>query len=270
MIVNALVNVSNSNDATGCDRGDSYSATLSANVGYILDVSSISVVMGSTDITSTAFDSTDNSITIANVTGNIKITASARSNLIRNWDFTQSLTDTENNAVATTTATQDSTGLTFSSASKYCDFGAVYQANRTYELDVAEIGTGTGNNRRVLMADTDTNTAYGGGSGLVIKQGSWTMYSGSGWIGITGSTFGGNPAYAYLNGKTLRVYVGTDMIWYMYAKTTGTDDAFVYIGQSSSAMKTYTNGHAYIGGSQDDYVASARFTGFRVYEGDIR
>lgn len=267
MIINALTHVTNSNDATGADGGDSYSGTLTVDNGYFMGT--VTITMGGTDITSTAYNSTTHVITIASVTGNIVITAVATSALLRNWDLTDSLTDTVNGSVATTTATQGATGLVFNALAQYCDFGAVYQANRTYELDVAEITTKVDGsaNRRVLMADIDTDTAYGGGSGLILQNSYWKIYSGSAWININNSTFSGID---YLNGKTLRMYVDANMIWHLYAKTTGSDNAFTLIGESASAMRTYTNGHVYIGGSREDAMANARFTAFRVYEGDIR
>ncbi|MBO4849853.1 MAG: hypothetical protein J5529_03005 [Prevotella sp.] len=58
-------------------RGDSYTATLTAASGKVLLPSTVSVMMGETDITSTAYNSTTNTITIASVTGDVTITAIA-------------------------------------------------------------------------------------------------------------------------------------------------------------------------------------------------
>lgn len=74
-ITNALSNVTNSNSATGCNEGDSYSAVLTADTGY--DMVSVTVTMGGVDITSTAYDSLTGAITINYVDGDIVITASA-------------------------------------------------------------------------------------------------------------------------------------------------------------------------------------------------
>ena len=74
-ITNTLTKCSTSNTATQAAYGDSYSATLTEDSGYTF--SSVAVTMGGTDITSTAYDNTDDSITIASVTGNIVITATA-------------------------------------------------------------------------------------------------------------------------------------------------------------------------------------------------
>lgn len=72
-ITNNLTNVTNSNTATSVEKNSSYSAVLSANEGY--EISSVVVTMGGTDITSSCVSGTN--ISIASVTGNIVITASA-------------------------------------------------------------------------------------------------------------------------------------------------------------------------------------------------
>ena len=74
MIMNALSHVTNSNDATGCEEGDSYTGTLTADTDYIIDT--VTVTMGGVDITSTAYN--NGVITIASVTGDIVITANAK------------------------------------------------------------------------------------------------------------------------------------------------------------------------------------------------
>lgn len=72
-ITNNLTRCVNSNSATQAVKGESYSATITANIGYKL--SSVVVTMGGTDISSTAVSG--GTISIANVTGNIVITAVA-------------------------------------------------------------------------------------------------------------------------------------------------------------------------------------------------
>lgn len=74
-ITNNLTNVSNSNTDASADSGDAYSGTLSADAGY--EIASVVITMGGTDITSTAYTSGTGAISIASVTGNIVITASA-------------------------------------------------------------------------------------------------------------------------------------------------------------------------------------------------
>ena len=72
-ITNTLTHVTNSNAATSIENETVYSATLSADTGYTLDT--VTVTMGGTDITSTAYS--NGSINIASVTGDIVITAVA-------------------------------------------------------------------------------------------------------------------------------------------------------------------------------------------------
>lgn len=72
-ITNTLTNCVSDNSATQAIEGDSYSATISANSGY--ELSSVAVTMGGTDITVDVVSG--GSISIANVTGDIVITATA-------------------------------------------------------------------------------------------------------------------------------------------------------------------------------------------------
>lgn len=72
-ITNNLTNCNNSNSAEIVSANSKYSATITADEGYVLNT--ITVTMGGNDITSTVLN--DNAITINSVTGNIVITAKA-------------------------------------------------------------------------------------------------------------------------------------------------------------------------------------------------
>lgn len=72
-VTNNLTEVTNSNAATRVTQGGSYSATLTATSGYTIN--SVVVTMGGNDVTGTVYSS--GTISIANVTGNIVITAVA-------------------------------------------------------------------------------------------------------------------------------------------------------------------------------------------------
>lgn len=74
-VTNTLTHCTSDNPAAVAAYGSAYSATLTEDTGYTF--SSVTVTMGGTDITSTAYDSDDDTITIASVTGNIVITATA-------------------------------------------------------------------------------------------------------------------------------------------------------------------------------------------------
>lgn len=72
-INNTLSHVVTDNEATSIEDGAAYTATLTADTGYTLGT--VTVTMGGTDITSTAYS--DGGISIASVTGDIVITAVA-------------------------------------------------------------------------------------------------------------------------------------------------------------------------------------------------
>ena len=74
-ITNDLTNCTNSNSNISIEENSPYNATLTANGGYSIDT--VTVTMGGSDITSSAYSSSNNSITISSVTGNIYITANA-------------------------------------------------------------------------------------------------------------------------------------------------------------------------------------------------
>lgn len=85
-ITNALSHVNTSNSATVINDGDSYNATLTAETNYIIDA--VTVTMDNINITSTAYDSSTGVISIANVTGDLVITATATLVLVY-YDYLQ-------------------------------------------------------------------------------------------------------------------------------------------------------------------------------------
>lgn len=70
-----LSHVTSSNAATTVEDGTAYATTLTAASGY--EISAVTVTMGGTDVTATAYDGTTGVVSIASVTGNVTITASA-------------------------------------------------------------------------------------------------------------------------------------------------------------------------------------------------
>lgn len=72
-ISTSLTGVTGSNPATSIVDGGAYSNTITPNSGYTIDT--VSVTMGGSDITSTAYD--NGVITIPAVTGNVSITVTA-------------------------------------------------------------------------------------------------------------------------------------------------------------------------------------------------
>lgn len=74
-VTNTLSHITNSNVATQVREELSYTATLTADTDYTID--SVTITMGGVDITSTAYNSGTGAISIASVTGEVVITASA-------------------------------------------------------------------------------------------------------------------------------------------------------------------------------------------------
>ena len=74
-ITNSLSNCVTNNNQSSLVEGSTYSAAITANSGYTLDGATVSITMGGTDITSTAYN--NGAISIASVTGNVVITIAA-------------------------------------------------------------------------------------------------------------------------------------------------------------------------------------------------
>lgn len=74
-ITQTLTNVTSSYTDASAEYGAALSAELTADAGYT--ISSVTVTMGGTDITATAYDSDTDTVTIASITGDVVITASA-------------------------------------------------------------------------------------------------------------------------------------------------------------------------------------------------
>ena len=139
-ITKNLTNCTISNSASSIAQNASYSATISANSGYTL--STVTVTMGGTNITSTAYS--NGNINISSVTGNIVITASATATQVvpTTYTITNNLTNctNSNNAV---------------SIEENASYTATLTANDGYILD----------NPTITMGDTDiTSTVYSDGA----------------------------------------------------------------------------------------------------------
>ena len=74
-ITQTLTHVTSTNDAVKIEEGEAYTTTLTAEAEYTMDT--VTVTMGGTDITATAYTSETGVVSIASVTGNIVITATA-------------------------------------------------------------------------------------------------------------------------------------------------------------------------------------------------
>lgn len=111
-VANTLTNCTNSNSSTKVTQGGAYSATITAKSGY--ELSSVKVTMGGADIASTAVSG--GAITIAKVTGDIVITATA-TEIQTGPTYTNLATKI---AVDQRYSASNGSGLTLISAPGYC------------------------------------------------------------------------------------------------------------------------------------------------------
>ena len=253
-IINNLSNVTTDNAAVTITEGSSYSATLTVAEGYAMD--SVSVEMGGVDITTSAYDNGD--ISVSSVTGNLVITATAQAipqrTMLFGWDFTQSLVDSVNSATATLggNATQDSTGIHINGLTDYVLLpGVKASKDVTFEIDVTSYDRqGTGHGRFW------TFKSAGGqfDSGLIYRSsGRWSAYGG--WVdsNLTSPTA--------FNGKTVVCK------W----KTDGSTEYYLDNELFLSATMLYDTSGNYndmeIGSQSGQAAYNVTVTGFRVYEG---
>lgn len=137
-ITNNLTNATNDNTNTSVLSGNSYSANISAESGYVL--SSVTVTMGGTDITSSAYS--NGAISISSVTGDIVITATAVAQ-------TGTTTYTVTNDLANVTSDNSATSVEEDSS-----YSATLTPSSGYTLDTVT----------VTMGGTDvTSTVYSNG-----------------------------------------------------------------------------------------------------------
>ena len=108
-INNTLTNCRNNNSSTSISYGSSYSATITANSNH--ELSNITVTMGGTDITSTAYS--NGNISISSVTGDIEIIATATASVIVN---TYTITKTLNNCTLSNTISEISEGGSYNTS----------------------------------------------------------------------------------------------------------------------------------------------------------
>lgn len=139
-----LTDVTSSNTASEAVEGSSFTATLSVGKDFALDT--VTVKMGGTDITSSAYS--NGVITIANVTGNIVITAVAKENYVPHWDIG------DRTAVTNLYATKDQKKA-FDRTKYY------YGAARSGMVDYRYITSCTVSGNDVTFTGTTKNTGVG-------------------------------------------------------------------------------------------------------------
>ena len=141
-ILNTLVNVTNSNGATSIASGSAYSATLSVESGYTWGT--VTITMGGTDITSTAYNSSTHEISIASVTGDLVIVASATAP-VTTYTITNALSHVSNSNTSASVQANSS-------------YSGTLTADTDYEIDSVT----------VTMGNVDiTSTAYTSATGVI-------------------------------------------------------------------------------------------------------
>lgn len=143
IITNNLSNATNSNNATSITENASYNAVITANSNY--RIKTVTVTMGGTDITNTAYS--NGRINISSVTGNIVITVTTESvtSEITRYTITNNLSHATNSNSAT-------------SIEEKASYNATITPNSNYRIK----------NVTVTMYGTDiTNDVYSGGKIII-------------------------------------------------------------------------------------------------------
>lgn len=203
------------------------------------------------------------------MTTTFTVTVVSGTTLLNSWDFTESMVDSVGGKTATTTASQDATGLHFTAGQKYAEFPTVYAKDRTYEIDVTSIlrsGTNlTVNYGRLFMIDADSVTGTGGSGYLLTatKKGGDLFYMNGAWESnvIVDSTT--DPNGSFYDNSTVGFYI--DPSGYVHVYKNGT-----LLGVSTGALAaSYDGASIYIGSSSNqDALQNSTFTAFRVYDGN--
>ena len=239
---NYLTNVTSSNSATSVNAGQSYTATLTANEGYAIDENSIVVSMNATEITDSVYNAKTNEISIATVTGDISITASAVVSISGwdfEWDYTQGLmsengftlipTIVSNTQAVDTTEEMREDGL-YLAAAQGSQLQVVPTGHETMESGVMEITfIAQECNNRYIRFDMSNGT---NGCRMTMSNTQWQF--GGAWAANKSNN----------NEYTIRIVFNKDGTHYLYADAT-----------SDSVTKTSTTAEA------------VKKTGIQLYHG---
>lgn len=218
-----LTGCESSNPQTRAEEDSAFTTNITPVVGYLLPFTAYTVTMGGTDITASAWS--NGAVSIADVTGAIVISATATVDtreLVANWDFTKSLTDSVgsyemeliNSNSGSSLPTRDNTGLHFTAAEQVarCSTVTLNRLGYEYELDIAsaEFAGDNSKHKRLLLS---------GGSNAVMvfrNAGALQMYSGA-WLPYTAEDGKTIPTSTNdLSGKTVGVKIGSEKNVYLY------------------------------------------------------
>lgn len=203
--------------------------------------------------------------------------------MLYNWDFTQSLTDTEQNVTVTSLSgyapTRDSSGLSFTAARQQISVPvSIDMSGKTLEVDVASFafaGSSSYHIRFIMLNSGPTNET---GNGVLIYQSgtAWKAYgtsastgSANGWSaawssGLTGT---GTDVVNAFSGKTVKIVFGTDghtMSLYLDDELEGTITSRYF---SNTNMRYISIGGLQAGSeAAGNQFYNATITGMRIYE----
>ena len=192
-----------------------------------------------------------------------EITPTPPVNLLYNWDFTISLTDTINGIAAVSTGTTDSNGVYLSQSERYLRLPATYNRDRTIwitftDFDARKGGTNT-KNGRIICASNGPNTSSGASGFVYRSNGTINFYTGS-W---NTSDIPASGKYDYFANSVLKMYVDESGIAKVYK------DSALFM-TSTGSFPASLNGKDYVlGGSTNDCAADIRITAIQIYDGFV-
>lgn len=274
LVTNNMTNASTNNTLPGVAGGSYYTATITANDGYILE--HVVVTMGGEDVTSSVYDASTGKITIETVTGNIVITAVANAvsyNLVNSWDFTNSLTDTVSGVTvdlavgAQTALTQDEAGIQFTADNQVLQLTQTAQTlcNKRVEIDIAsgQMETPATQHARLFAVATDLNVQTTGKCFVWRYNNTpgWTVYNGSWDTSLDTATY----PVTFFDGKTVRLDFDEDCYLSLSYASIGSSD-FTQICTFAKAIPATYSGYYVIGSQGSNQMKPLTISGVRIYE----
>ena len=244
-ITNNLTHCSNSNSIRSVNENSNYTATITPSEGYTLTDASVTIVMGGTDVTSTVYN--NGTINIASVTGNIVITATAKSSgdemitngLVNYFDFRNAKYNNDGAGGSTIINATKGNGSLFTWAKNMVTAQDNYglSVNRTFYYNANSVGTSgtniegtftvaflgyTINDKNLFGAwsgytniegDIKLNPSYMNTSNSIVAVPSetYSSHDGAGYrsLIITADKATG-IAKMYLGGSLIKTYIGSD------------------------------------------------------------
>ena len=164
--------------------------------------------------------------------------------LIESWDFTNSLVGVERGVVASITdISQDSNGITFSTASGYLTI-PISILPISIEIDVVSMNLTSTNHRRFVMFSTEAGLVY-----RASGYNKWGFYSGSWEMTNISST-------SFFDNCTVKISVDSAGLWSVYKDGTLVMQSTVSIIPQSKYFRI---------GSLTDSINNTIISGLRVY-----